>query len=104
MSAQSNSYLNEVLAEQAKAERELAPRPAAVAVPRPGWGPGGGRKTRLAAPDADRKDIFETDFDLPALKESGSRAIALDEESAALESSEFELTLEDSASQAIALE
>jgi flotillin len=92
MSAQSNSYLNEVLAEQAKAERELAPRQAAVAVSRPGWGPGGGRKTRLAAPG--RKDIFETNFDLPA-KEPGSKAITLDEESTDLESSDFELSLQE---------
>jgi hypothetical protein len=95
MGAQSNSYLNEVLAEQAKAERELAPRPAAVAVARPGRGPGGGRKTRRAGPAADRKDVFETDFDLPALRESGSQAAALEEESTDLESADFDLSLDE---------
>jgi hypothetical protein len=60
------------------------------------------------------KDIFETDFEVPALDdESGSEAVALDEESDTdLEGSDFELDLsdedlaaeEDSGSQVVALE
>jgi len=59
------------------------------------------------------KDIFETDFEVPALDdESGSEAVALDESDTDLEDSDFELDLsdedlaaeEDSGSQAVALE
>jgi excisionase family DNA binding protein len=60
------------------------------------------------------KDIFETDFEVPALdEESGSEAVALDEESDTdLEGSDFELDLsdedlatdEESGSQVVALE
>lgn len=65
---------------------------------------------------AEQKDIFETDFDLPALEESGSQAVALEESDTDLESSDFDLALEeegsstdstdmdDSASQVVILE
>jgi len=43
----------------------------------------------------EQKDIFETDFDLPALEESGSQAVALDEADTDLESSDFDLALEE---------
>jgi excisionase family DNA binding protein len=43
----------------------------------------------------EQKDIFETDFDLPALEESGSQAVALDESDTDLESSDFDLALEE---------
>ena len=52
------------------------------------------------------KDIFETDFEVPALEEeSGSEAVALDDDTA-LESSDFDLSLteEESGSQVVALE
>jgi excisionase family DNA binding protein len=62
---------------------------------------------------SEEKDIFETDFDLPALEEeSGSQAVALDEGDTDLESSDFDLALdegdaagvsEDSGSEVIAL-
>jgi flotillin len=77
MSAQSNSYLNEVLAEQAAVERALAPQPAVAART---------QVRRSARRRKDGKDVFETNFDLPTLDESDS------------ESSEFELALEDSGS------
>lgn len=58
------------------------------------------------------KDIFETDFDLPALDdESGSQAVALEESDTDLESSDFDLALgdedltaDDSGSQVVALD
>ncbi len=53
------------------------------------------------------KDIFETDFDMPALdEESGSEAVALEEADTDLESSDFDLTLgeEESGSQVVALD
>ncbi len=54
------------------------------------------------------KDIFETDFEVPALEEeSGSEAVALDEADTDLESSEFDLALdsaEESGSQVVPLE
>jgi excisionase family DNA binding protein len=59
------------------------------------------------------KDIFETDFEVPALEdESGSQAVALDESDTDLESSDFDLALgeedmvteEESGSQVVALE
>lgn len=84
MSAPSNTYLDECLADQAKVERELAPRHAPVAVSRPGWGPGRGRKTQ--------KDIFETDFDLPA------KSKVADVDSDDLESADFELALDEGSS------
>jgi hypothetical protein len=44
------------------------------------------------------KDIFETDFDLPALdEESGSKAVALEEVDTDLESSDFDLALDEGA-------
>jgi hypothetical protein len=62
---------------------------------------------------AGEKDIFETDFDVPALEdESGSQAVALDESDTDLESSDFDLALgdedisteEESGSQVVVLE
>jgi excisionase family DNA binding protein len=62
--------------------------------------------------DAD-KDIFETDFEVPALDdESGSEAVALDEDSGETDSSDFDLALgdediaadEESGSQVVALD
>jgi excisionase family DNA binding protein len=53
------------------------------------------------------KDIFETDFDAPAIgEESGSEAVALEEGDTELESSDFDLSLgdEESGSQVVALE
>ena len=44
---------------------------------------------------AEQKDIFETDFDVPSLEESGSQAVALDESDTDLESSDFDLALEE---------
>jgi hypothetical protein len=61
----------------------------------------------------EEKDIFETDFEVPALEdESGSQAVALDESDTDLESSDFDLALgeedmasdEESGSQVVALE
>jgi excisionase family DNA binding protein len=61
----------------------------------------------------DEKDIFETDFEVPALEEeSGSQAVALDESDSDLESSDFDLALsdadmvaeEESGSQVVALD
>jgi excisionase family DNA binding protein len=49
-----------------------------------------------AASDSGEKDIFETDFEVPALEdESGSQAVALDESDTDLESSDFDLALGD---------
>ncbi len=54
------------------------------------------------------QDVFETDFEVPALdEESGSEAVALDEADTDLESSEFDLSLEgdeESGSQVVPLE
>jgi excisionase family DNA binding protein len=52
------------------------------------------------------KDIFETDFEVPALEESSSEAVAVDESDTALESSDFDLSLgdEESGSQVVALD
>jgi excisionase family DNA binding protein len=61
----------------------------------------------------EEKDIFETDFDVPALEEeSGSQAVALDDADTDLESSDFDLALsdadmvaeEESGSQVVALD
>jgi hypothetical protein len=66
-----------------------------------------------AFPEAEQKDIFETDFELPALDdESGSEAVALEESDTDLESSDFDLAIdegdaaaeEESGSQVVALE
>ncbi len=47
-------------------------------------------------PAEEEKDIFETDFDVPGIdEESGSEAVALDEADTDLESSEFDLSLEE---------
>ncbi len=44
----------------------------------------------------DEKDIFETDFDVPALEdESGSQAVALDSADTDLESSDFDIALDE---------
>src|SRR5262249_23688196 len=56
----------------------------------------------------EQKDIFETDFDLQAAgmgeEESASQAVAIDEGDTDLESSDFDLAIEDeSGSQAVAL-
>jgi len=66
-----------------------------------------------AFPEGEQKDIFETDFELPALDdESGSEAVALEESDTDLESSDFDLAIDDgdaaseeeSGSQVVALE
>jgi hypothetical protein len=67
-----------------------------------------------ALPEAEQKDIFETDFELPALDdESGSEAVALEDSSDTdVESSDFDLSVdeagevaeEESGSQVVALE
>jgi len=44
----------------------------------------------LDGADAGEKDIFETDFDIPALEESGSEAVALDDADTDLESDDFD--------------
>jgi hypothetical protein len=55
----------------------------------------GGLSLEEEAP-AEEKDIFETDFDVPGIdEESGSEAVALDEADTDLESSEFDLSLEE---------
>jgi hypothetical protein len=65
--------------------------------------------TGLAPLDEDKeeKDIFETDFDVPALDdESGSEAVSLEEGDTDLESSDFDLTLgeEESESQVVEMD
>jgi hypothetical protein len=46
--------------------------------------------------DSDEKDIFESDFEVPALEEeSGSEAVALDDADTNLDSSDFDLALEE---------
>jgi excisionase family DNA binding protein len=65
-----------------------------------------GEKGSAAHEDSD-KDIFETDFDMPAVEEgSASDAVALEGSDTELESSDFDLSLgeEDSGSQVVALE
>jgi hypothetical protein len=66
-----------------------------------------------AFPSEEQKDIFETDFELPALDdESGSEAVALEESDTDLESSDFDLAInegdaaaeDESGSQVVALE
>jgi excisionase family DNA binding protein len=50
-----------------------------------------------------QKEIFETDFDVPAADESGGEAV-LEESDTDLESSDFDLHLEESGSEAVALD
>lgn len=50
---------------------------------------------RLAPLEDDKKDIFETDFEVPALEDSGSQAVALDDSDTDLESSDFDLALDE---------
>jgi excisionase family DNA binding protein len=66
-----------------------------------------------ASDSGQEKDIFETDFEVPALEdESGSQAVAVDEADTDLDSSDFDLALgdediaadEESGSQVVALE
>src|SRR5262249_42133033 len=46
--------------------------------------------------EGDEKDIFEeTNFDVPALDESGSEAVALDEGDTDLEGSDFEISMDE---------
>jgi excisionase family DNA binding protein len=57
--------------------------------------------------ESGEQDIFETDFEVPALdEESGSEAVALEESDTDLESSEFDLSVEgeESGSQVVPLE
>ncbi len=67
------------------------------------------------ADDGEEKDIFETDFEVPALEdeESGSEAVVLEDEDTDLETSDFDLALDEeeggeedleSGSQVVALE
>jgi hypothetical protein len=50
----------------------------------------------VGASTEEEKDIFETDFELPALEEdSGSQAVALESPDTDLESSDFDLALDD---------
>jgi hypothetical protein len=67
----------------------------------------------VAAKGEEEADIFETDFEVPALDEdSGSQAVALDESDSDVESSDFDLALgeedvaseEESGSQVVAIE
>jgi excisionase family DNA binding protein len=63
---------------------------------------------------SEEKDIFETDFEVPPLEDSGSEAVALDDADTDLESSDFELAIgeddvaavddDESASQVVALD
>ncbi|OAI52318.1 hypothetical protein AYO44_04730 [Planctomycetaceae bacterium SCGC AG-212-F19] len=68
------------------------------------------KKVSKTAGEGDQKDIFETDFDLQGAggegDESASQAVALDEPDTDLESSDFDLALEDdqSGSQVAALD
>ena len=67
----------------------------------------GGLSVEEDSSSEEDKDIFETDFEVPALnEESGSEAVALDEADTDLESSEFDLSLEgdESGSQVVPLE
>jgi excisionase family DNA binding protein len=70
-------------------------------------------QAQAPAEQAEEGDIFETDFEVPAIdEESGSEAVALDESDTDLESSDFDLALEEgdaaadeeSGSQVVALE
>ncbi len=50
-----------------------------------------GKLNLESSADQGDKDIFATDFDIPALEESGSEALVLDSSDTALESSDFDL-------------
>jgi len=71
-----------------------------------------GDDATTAMPSAEEKDIFETDFDVPALEDSSSQAIPVEDSDTDLESSDFDLALsdadmvaeEESGSQVVALE
>ncbi len=54
-----------------------------------------GEVAPLSSSSEEGKDIFATDFDIPALDDSGSEAVVLEDSDTALESSDFDL--EDSA-------
>ncbi len=61
-----------------------------------------GETDALAGEEGEEKDIFETDFEVPALEdeESGSEAVAMEDEDTDLEASDFDLALdEDGASE-----
>ena len=51
----------------------------------------------LSGDGEDEKDIFETDFEVPALEdeESGSEAVAMEDEDTDLETSDFDLALDE---------
>jgi hypothetical protein len=58
---------------------------------------GGLAPLEAEAEAAEDKDIFETDFEVPALEEeSGSEAVVMEEGETELESSDFELAIDDS--------
>ncbi|HTU21500.1 MAG TPA: helix-turn-helix domain-containing protein [Gemmataceae bacterium] len=68
---------------------------------------GGGLSVEEEGAAEEDENVFETDFEVPALdEESGSEAVALDEADTDLESSEFDLALEgeESGSQVVPLE
>jgi hypothetical protein len=71
---------------------------------------GGGLSVEGSEAGEGEKDVFETEFEVPALdEESGSEAVALDEADTDMETSDFDLSLEDQAgedsgSDAMALE
>jgi hypothetical protein len=60
------------------------------------------KKKSVVDASGEQKDIFETDFDLQAAgmgeEESGSQAVAIDEADTDLESSDFDLAIEEDAS------
>jgi Helix-turn-helix domain len=58
-------------------------------------------ETDALAGDGEEKDIFETDFEVPALEEeeSGSQAVSLDDEDTDLETSDFDLDVEEGSSE-----
>jgi hypothetical protein len=62
-----------------------------------------GLVNNLEAPDEEKKDIFETDFELPSMEESGSEVVAMDDDVAVVDSFEVDAqdlpVEEDSASQ-----
>ena len=57
-------------------------------------------ETDALAGDSDEKDIFETDFEVPALEEdeSGSQAVAMDDDTD-METSDFDLDVEEGSSE-----
>jgi hypothetical protein len=58
-------------------------------------------ETDALAGDDEEKDIFETDFEVPALEEeeSGSQAVSLEDEDTDLETSDFDLDVEEGSSE-----